>query len=34
LPGDWCEVISDGTNWYVTGCATVAEALTLTQASA
>lgn len=34
LAGDWVEVISDGTNWYVTGCATVAEAITTTQASA
>lgn len=33
LKGDWAEVVSDGTNYYVTGNATVAEALTTTQAS-
>ena len=31
--GDWCEVISDGTNWYVSGQGVGAGAITLTQAS-
>ena len=30
LPGDWCEVFNDGTNWYVSGQATAAGAITLT----
>lgn len=31
--GDYAEVISDGTNWYVSGSADAAGAITLTQAS-
>ena len=30
LPGDWCEVYNDGTNWYVSGQATASGAITLT----
>jgi hypothetical protein len=30
LPGDWCEVFNDGTNWYISGQATAAGAITLT----
>lgn len=30
LEGDYVEVISDGTNWYVSGMANVVEAITLT----
>ena len=30
LPGDWVEVISDGTNWYISGQATASGAITLT----
>lgn len=32
--GDWAEVVSDGTNWYVSGQGGAAGAITLTQASA
>lgn len=32
--GDWAEVISDGTSWYVTGQCSVAGGITITQASA
>jgi len=31
--GDWAEVVSDGTNWYVSGQGVAAGAITLTQAS-
>lgn len=34
VSGDWAEVISDGTNWYVTGHSVVRAGVTLTQASA
>jgi hypothetical protein len=30
LPGDWCEVFNDGTNWYISGQATASGAITLT----
>ena len=30
LPGDWCEVFNDGTNWYVSGQATASGGITLT----
>jgi len=30
LPGDWCEVFNDGTNWYISGQATATGAITLT----
>jgi len=33
VPGDFVEVISDGTNWFVTGVGSVAEGVTITQAS-
>ena len=29
VKGDWVEVISDGTNWYVTGACSVFDAITL-----
>ncbi len=32
LPGDWIELRSDGTNWYLTGQAGTAGGLTCTQA--
>jgi len=28
--GDWCEIVSDGTNWYVSGQAVAATGITLT----
>lgn len=31
--GDWAEVVSDGTNWYVMGVGEATGAITLTQAS-
>jgi len=31
--GDWCEVVSDGTSWFVSGQGNAAGAITLTQAS-
>ena len=31
--GDWVEVISDGTSWYVSGACFVAEGVTVTKAS-
>lgn len=34
VSGDWAEVFSDGTNWYVRGWSAVRAGLTLTQASA
>lgn len=33
LPGDWVQVVADGTNWYVSGQAAATGAVTLTQAS-
>jgi hypothetical protein len=33
LPGDFVEVLSDGTNWYVSGVAVTTGAVTCTQAS-
>lgn len=30
LPGDWCELFNDGTNWYISGQATASGAITLT----
>ena len=31
--GDWVEVISDGTNWYVSGIGSAASSITLTDAA-
>lgn len=31
--GDWVEVVSDGTSWFVTGVGSAASSITLTQAS-
>lgn len=33
LPGDWVEVWSDGTNWYVSGHGVTSGSITFTQAS-
>ena len=33
LPGDWVDVISDGTNWYAHGQSAVAAAITMTDAA-
>ena len=31
--GDWCEVESDGTSWYISGMSQIATGMTVTQAS-
>lgn len=28
--GDWVEIVSDGTNWYISGCGSAASSITLT----